>query len=67
MFSHDGQTLISASWDRTIKWQLESGKQIANAIHCDRINTIALTSDERILISGSEDRTIKLWRCCLKR
>ena len=67
MFSHDGQTLISGSWDRTIKlWQLESGKQIANAIHGDRINTIALTSDEAILISGSKDRTIKLWRCCLR-
>ena len=67
MFSHDGRTLISASWDRTIKWHLESGKQIANAIHSDRINTIALTSDERILISGSKDRTIRLWRCCLKK
>ena len=68
MFSRDGQILTNASWDRTIKfWQLESGKQLANAIHSGRINTLVLTSDEKTLISGSEDRTIKLWQCCLRK
>ena len=67
IFSNDGQTLISSSWDRIIRlWQLATGKQIASSqLHSDKINDLALTSNNRTLVSGSADRTIRLWRCYL--
>lgn len=75
--SSDGQTLISGSRDTTIKiWHLHTidiyksnsinrliGDGLVDTLtgHSDSINAVAITQNGRIIISGSEDNTIKLW------
>jgi WD40 repeat protein len=29
--------------------------------HCEAVSSLALSSDSKLLASGSEDQTIKLW------
>ncbi len=62
--SPDGQTLVSGSWDKTIKiWQLDKGQEPRTLTgHSDWVYSIALSSDGRILASGSWDKTIKIWQ-----
>ncbi|WP_313949419.1 WD40 repeat domain-containing protein [Anabaena sp. FACHB-709] len=59
----DGQTLVSASEDQTIKvWNLETAKVTTTLQgHTDTVRAIALTPDDQTLISGSADKTIKIW------
>ncbi len=61
--ANDGQTLISGSFDQTIKlWNLRNGQLIRTL--CERggeIYAIALKQDGKTLIGGSSDQTIKLW------
>lgn len=75
--SSDGQTLISGSRDTTIKvWHLHTintynsnstnrliGDGLINTLigHSDSVNTVAITPNGQIIISGSEDNTIKVW------
>ena len=62
-FSHDGSTLYGAganSWIHawsTDNWQL-LGKQRG---HTDEIWGMALSPDGRHIVSGSDDRTIRIW------
>ncbi|NJO50529.1 MAG: protein kinase, partial [Leptolyngbyaceae cyanobacterium RM2_2_4] len=61
--SPDGQTLASASFDRSIKfWNLATGEllQTVNA-HSDAVRAIAYTPDGKTLASGSGDKTIRVW------
>lgn len=61
--TQDGQTLVSASADKTIKvWNLETGKVKATLTgHTDTVRAIALASNDQTLISASGDKTIKIW------
>jgi WD40 repeat protein len=63
VFSPDGKTLASASFDNTIKlWHLETQKPIATLIgHSNLVNSVAFSFDGLILASASDDNTIKLW------
>jgi serine/threonine protein kinase len=61
--SPDGQTLASASFDRTIKfWNSTTGEllQTVNA-HSDAVRAIAYSPDGQTLVSGSGDKTIRIW------
>ena len=65
--------IISGSSDNTIRfWNLTSGKEVMTEIsilqlsseqfkHTNGINTLAIASDGRQIISGSWDNTIKIW------
>ncbi|MGG6267607.1 WD40 repeat domain-containing protein [Leptolyngbya sp. AN03gr2] len=59
----DGQTIISTTEDCSIKfWNADTGT-VTNTIsyaHYDTIRSLTITPD-RILVSGSADRSIKLW------
>ncbi|WP_414565270.1 MULTISPECIES: WD40 repeat domain-containing protein [unclassified Anabaena] len=59
----NGQTLVSASADKTIKvWNVNPGKIISTLEgHTDTVREIAISSDGQTLVSGSGDKTIKVW------
>jgi WD40 repeat protein len=61
--SPDGQTLVSGSWDNTIKvWGLSDGKLLRTLSgHQNGVMSVAISSDGQTLASGSEDNTIKVW------
>jgi WD40 repeat protein len=62
-FSPDGQTLASASSDRTIKlWRVTDGTLLQTlAGHDDVIRAVAWSPEGRQLASASFDRTLRLW------
>src|SRR5262249_20912691 len=61
-FAPNGQNILSASVDKTVKvWELSSGETAKPIGHSRRLNTIAVSADGRWGASGSEDKTIKVW------
>ncbi|PSR16010.1 hypothetical protein C8255_20100 [filamentous cyanobacterium CCP3] len=59
----DGQTLITASADQTVRfWDLE-GKRALRTLseHTNTVKTLAMTTDQEILITTGDDRTIRFW------
>jgi WD40 repeat protein len=69
VFTPDGKTLISSSYDKTIQiWDVSSGKLLNTLTgHGNWVKSIAVTSDGRSLASGggdlkdNTDNTIKIW------
>ncbi|NEP22897.1 hypothetical protein [Moorena sp. SIO3I6] len=60
----DGKEVVSASianYDSIKVWDLETGQEeLTLKGHRDIVRTVAITCDNRV-ISGSDDRTIKIW------
>ncbi len=75
VFTRDGQSLVSAGWDHSIRqWSLETGKEIVvikgvqdltgkktcNG-HTGPVTSLALSPGDQWLYSGSNDHTICVW------
>ena len=63
MFSLDGTTLASGSWDNTVRlWDVVSGQEKAVLQgHTDRITSVAFSPDGATLASRSSDGTVLMW------
>lgn len=62
-YSPDGQTLASASADRTILlWQPDGTVKATLSGHGDRVAVVQFSPDGQFLLSGSHDQTLRLWQ-----
>ncbi len=62
-FSPDGQTLASASNDKTVKlWRVSDGSLIRTLQGTSSVESVVFSPDGQTLASGSADNTVRLWR-----
>ena len=61
--SDDGQWLLSASSDGTIRrWDLSKNKDIKGYYgHTGPVKAVSLSPDEKTFVSGSDDKNVHLW------
>ncbi len=63
VFSNDGQTLVSGSYDKTMRlWSVDE-KKLLHVFegHTETVTSVAFSSDGQTLASGSHDKTVRLW------
>ena len=62
-FSPDGQWILSASNDKTLKiWEASSGHDLYTLTgHTDGVNACDLSPDGQSIVSASRDRSLKIW------
>ena len=61
-FSPDGQQMVSASYDQTVKvWDIATDKEISTFQEEAPVLSAAISPDGRRIVSGSTDHTVKLW------
>ena len=63
VFSPDGKTLASASYDKTVRlWEVASSKEIRQFQgQQDRVKSVAFSPDGKMLASAGWDKTVRLW------
>jgi guanine nucleotide-binding protein subunit beta-2-like 1 protein len=63
VISSDGAYALSSSWDKTLRlWELSTGNTTRRFVgHTNDVLSVSFSADNRQIVSGSRDRTIKLW------
>ncbi|MCT7991090.1 nSTAND1 domain-containing NTPase [Laspinema olomoucense] len=60
--SPDGQTIVSGSWDNTVRLWNRQGEQIGILRgHQSSVTAVAISPDGQTIVSGSWDKTVRLW------
>ncbi|MFX1498428.1 MAG: WD40 repeat domain-containing protein, partial [Promethearchaeota archaeon] len=61
--SHQGDLIVSASNDKTLKvWDFSSGNLLRTIeAHSKEILSVVISKDDSYIISGSSDNSIKVW------
>lgn len=61
-FSPEGKTIVTASWDRTIKLWQRNGKLLKTLDgHKNRVYKAKFSHNNQLIASASVDQTVKLW------
>ena len=60
--SPDGNSVASASADKTVKLVSKSGKLLKTFKHGDTVTSVSFSPDGKTIATGSADRTIKIWQ-----
>jgi WD40 repeat protein len=62
-FSLDGTSIVSGSWDKTLKlWDVQTGGIIKTFCgHTDWVLSVSISANYTTISSGSRDKTIRLW------
>src|SRR5205085_1673029 len=61
-FSPDGRTLVSGSYDHTVKvWEVSSGQLRSTRANNHMVRAVAFAPDGKLIASGSLDKTVRLW------
>ncbi len=63
--SQDDQILFTTCEDKSIKiWNANTGKRLGKPLkgHSDLINALVVSPDGNMLISGSRDKTVNIWK-----
>jgi guanine nucleotide-binding protein subunit beta-2-like 1 protein len=63
VISSDGAYALSASWDKTLRlWELATGTTTRRFVgHNKDVLSVSFSADNRQIVSGSRDNSIKLW------
>ena len=64
-FAPTGREFVSASFDKTIRiFPINNGRsrEIYHTKRMQQVNSIIYSMDSRLIISGSEDTNIRIWK-----
>ncbi len=62
-FSPDGQTIASASVDKTVKLWARDGSLLTTLKgHTNSVSSVAFSPDSKTIASASLDKTVKIWK-----
>ena len=61
--SADGSTIVSGSYDNTIKiWSMKGGSLLRTLEgHSSYVMSVSISPDGSTIVSGSDDNTIRIW------